>query len=325
MTHRTPSIIGLILSLCIPLTGFAAAPDPYPQKPVSMVVPFPPAGPTDSLARALSSAMQAHLSQPIVVENRAGSAGNIGTAHVARSKADGYTLLFASSGPLLINTSLFKKPGFDPLTDFTPIAYIGEIPNVMVVSTTSPAGTIQEFISLAKRENISYGSSGTGSTNHLAAEKFNKDNNVHMLHVPYKGTAQAVTDLIGGHISMMYLDVLTAAPFIKAGKLKALAVASAERSRVLPNVPTFREQGIATMEKGVAFGLLGPAHLPDEVRKTLAQAAALARHSQAMQESMSSLGVEAGSIESPQDFDNYIKREVKTWREVVHLSQATID
>lgn len=325
MKFKKSIAAGLVCILFSPLPALAVNSNDYPVKPISIVVPFPPAGPTDALARTLAAEMQKALSQPVIIDNKPGAAGNIGASYVAQAKADGYTLLFASSGPLLINTSLFNNPGFDPLKDFSPIAYIGEIPNVMVVSPNNPSKTVGEFVAFAKKERVSYGSSGNGSTNHLAAAKFSKETGTDMLHVPYRGTSPAVTDLMGGHVSMMYLDVLTALPFIKSGKLHALAVASPNRSRVLPEVETFRDQGVATLERGVAFGLLAPANIPDNVRTVLAKAVTSAIHSEKMQASMAAQGVEAGSINTPEDFGAYIEKEVAAWRDVVELAGAKID
>lgn len=310
------------LALVAGLAGTAPArADTFPNRPVTMVVPFTPGGPTDALARTFANALHEQLGQSIVVENKPGAAGNLGAAAVARAKADGYTLLFASSGPLLINASLFKNPGFNARTDFTPLAYIGEIPNVLVVNANTGANDLQAFVdSLKSRSDVSYGSSGNGSTNHLIVEKMKKDLDAKWVHIPYKGTAPALNDLIGGQTTFMYLDVLTAAGHIKSGRLKALGIASPERSSVLPDVKTFNEQGVPSLNRGVAFGVLAPAGLPDREKQILATAARKAIASGKMQEFLSSQGVQAGSIATPEEFARYIDEQITTWGEVVKLA-----
>lgn len=295
--------------------------DAFPSRPVTMVVPFTPGGPTDALARTFANALHEQLGQSIVVENKPGAAGNLGAAAVARAKADGYTLLFASSGPLLINASLFKNPGFNARSDFTPLAYIGEIPNVLVVNAKTEANDLKSFVdSLKNRSDVSYGSSGNGSTNHLIVEKMKKDLDANWVHIPYKGTAPALNDLIGGQTTFMYLDVLTAASHVKSGRLKALGIASPERSSVLPEVPTFNEQGVPSLNRGVAFGVLAPAGLPEQEKQTLATAARKAIESAKMQEFLSDQGVQPGSITTPDAFGRYIDEQIGTWGEVVKLA-----
>lgn len=298
----------------------------FPNRPITMVVPFTPAGPTDALARTLAASMQEALKESIVVDNRPGAAGNIGSSYVARAKADGYTLLFASSGPLLINTSLFKNPGFDPIHDFTPLFYVGEIPNVLVVNAKLPVNDLKELKNyIQQHSNLSYASSGVGSTNHLLAAKFNNDLQANLAHIPYKGTAPALNDLLGGQVTTMFLDVLTAAPHIESGRLKALGVASEKRSYVLPNVPTFDEQQIPSINRGVAFGLLAPAQLGNEQREVLKDAALMAFQSPAMQEALSRQGVEINSQITSDIFPEFIKDQIKVWSDVITLTGATLD
>lgn len=308
------------------LTAAAQTGARYPVRPVTVVVPFTAAGPTDALARVLAQSMRQGLGQSILVDNKPGAGGNIGTVHVVKAAADGYTLLFGSSGPLVINTSLYKRAGFDPLKDFTPIAYVGEIPNVLVVNSASPLRTLPELVAYAKaHEGLSFGSSGNGSTNHLAGEMFNRNVGAKLMHVPYKGTAPALNDLLGNQITMMYLDVLTAVPHIKSGKLRPLGVAAASRSKVLPEVPTFREQGVLSMDQGVAFGLVGPAGLPKEVTDKLSTVAQAALRTPEMQEAFARQGVETSSIDTPQKYADYFRKQVESWREVVRLTGANAD
>lgn len=313
------------------LTVFSAAPasaaeGSFPDRPIVMVVPFTPGGPTDTLARTVAKGMQESLGKPVVIENRPGAGGNIGTTEVVKRPADGYTILFGSSGPLLINTTLYKNPGFNPLTDFTPIALVGEMPNVVVVNSALDVKTLDDFIAYAKKtENVTYGSSGSGSTNHISGFLLNKLVDDRMLHVPYKGTAPAVNDLLGGHITVMYLDVLTASPYVQSGRLRALGIAAPSRSKVLPDVPTFKEQNVASMDLGLAFGIVGPAGLPAPVTKKLNAAVEAALRSPEVVALMARQGVEVPKNGSPEAFGEYLREEVGRWREVVLMTGASVD
>lgn len=326
----TPRIVLIAMALAIPTIPSAAWAQPsagYPNRPLTMVVPFTPAGPTDSLARVIAAAMKKPLNQAVVVENRPGAGGNLGAQYVVKSRPDGYTILFGSSGPLLINTSLYKNASFDPTRDFTPIQYVGEIPNVLVVNPALPVRSLKGLVTYSQRhEGLTYASSGNGQTNHLAGETFGKKIGVRLTHVPYKGTAPALNDLLGNQVTMMYLDVLTAAPHIKAGKLRALGVASMNRSRILPDVPTFREQGVPTLEQGVAFGIVGPSGLPKDVLSTLTAATKEAMQSREVQDTFARLGVETMSgAKKEADFAGYLRSEVAAWRQIVIATGASLD
>lgn len=315
------------LSFILPMGSVFAQGNNYPDKPITMVVPFTAAGPTDSLARTLAQSIRKEINQSVVIENKPGAGGNIGATHVAKSPADGYTLLFGSSGPLFINTSLYKNPGFNPVNDFTPIAYIGEIPNVLVVNTNSNMKNLADLMQQARTtKGLSYGSSGNGSTNHLAGELFNKQLGGNIVHAPYRGTAPALNDLLGGQINMMFLDVLTAAPHIRSGKLKPLGVASSKRSHVLPEVPTFREQGMNTLEQGVAFGLVGPAGIPADTLEKISAAAQKALNSKEMQDALQRQGVETNSaVDNPEKFKKFSQEQIEAWRNVVNVTSASVE
>lgn len=324
-TVRRNVLVAMLLAM--PLAASAQSDVRYPSRPLTMVVPFTAAGPTDSLARVIAAAMKKPLNQSVVVDNRPGAGGNLGAQHVVRSKADGYTILFGSSGPLLINTSLYKNAGFDPTKDFTPIQYVGEIPNVLVVNPALPVRSLKELVTYSRQhEGLTYASSGNGQTNHLAGEMFSKKIGVRLTHVPYKGTAPALNDLLGNQVTMMYVDVLTAAPHIKAGKLRALGVASLNRSRILPDVPTFREQGVPTLEQGVAFGIVGPSGLPKDVLSKLTAATREAIQSREVLDTFARLGVETMSdAKKEPDFANYLRSEVAAWRQIVFATGASLD
>ncbi|MFQ1062511.1 Bug family tripartite tricarboxylate transporter substrate binding protein [Bordetella trematum] len=316
-------LVGLAITA---LAGIPAARAAYPEHPVQMVVPFTAAGPTDFLARVLARSLQQQLGQSVIVVNKPGAGGNLGAQYVAKAPADGYTLLFGNSGALFINVNLYQNAGFDPKTDFTPLAYLGEIPNVLVVNADSPAGNLREFVDYArKHDQLSYASSGSGSTNHLTGEMFNKLNGTRLVHVPYRGTAPALNDLLGGQVSAMYLDVLTAAPHVRSGKLRALGVAARERSQVLPEVPTFREQEVPTLERGVAFGLVAPAGLAVPALASLDRAAQAALRDPLVQQALAGNGVQQpeGLLEQ-QAFTRFLGEQVDAWKNIIERTGASV-
>jgi len=211
----------------------------YPERPIRLMVPWPPGGSSDTTARLIAHHLQERLGQPIVVDNKPGASGNIGSAEVARAAPDGYTILL-SSAPFSVNPSLYKSLPFDTLRDFTPITQIASTPSAIVVHPSFPAQTIQDFIALAKdkAKPVSYASPGNGSAQHLAMELLRKKADLNLTHVPYKGGAQALNDLLGGHVPLMLSGMPEVAPHLQAGKLRALAMTTAERSKLLPDVPT---------------------------------------------------------------------------------------
>ncbi|WP_232324122.1 Bug family tripartite tricarboxylate transporter substrate binding protein, partial [Variovorax sp. WDL1] len=242
----------------------------FPDKPVTLVVPFPPGGPTDAMARTLAAEMKERLGQPMVVENRAGAGGNIGAEFVSRAPADGQTILFGTSGPLAINASLYRKIGYHPVKSFAPVIQVGHLPNILVVHPSVPARDVKELIAYAKANpgTLSYASSGNGASSHLAGVLFNSMAGIDLQHIPYKGTGPALNDLLGGQVGMSFTDVLTALPYVKAGKLRALGMASAARSQALGEVPTIAEQGLKGYDVSVFFGIVAPAGTPaDRVKK----------------------------------------------------------
>jgi len=272
--------------------AFAAHAADFPAKPVTMVVPFAPGGPTDAMARTLAAAVK--LGQPVIVENRAGAGGNIGAESVARADRDGHTLLFGTSGPLAINVSLYRKIGYDPVKSFAPVIQIGHLPNVLVVHPSVPARTVKELVAHARANpgKLSYASSGNGASSHLAGVLVNNVAGTDFVHVPYKGTGPALTDLLGGQVAMTFTDVLTALPYIKAGKLRALGVTTKERSQALPDVPTIAEQGIAGFDVSVFFGLVVPAGTPKDVIDKLNHAFADALKQPEVRKTLLSQGLE---------------------------------
>lgn len=239
----------------------------YPAKSVRIIVPFAPGGSVDSVTRLVGQKFTKEFGQPFIVENRAGASGNIGTDSAAKAAPDGYTLLMSSSPPLAANIHLFKKLPFDPFKDFAPIMLIANQPNVLVLNPSVPAGSVKELIELAKSKpgKLTFGSSGVGASQHMAAELFMMMTGVNMKHVPYKGGGPAMVDLIGGHIDLMLETAPSAIPFVHSGKVKALAVTTLQRSGRLPNVPTLDEVGLKGYEFRGWIGLVAPAGIPKEI------------------------------------------------------------
>ena len=305
--------------------ALAAGAADFPSKPVTMVVPFAPGGPTDAMARTLAAAVK--LGQPVVVENRPGAGGNIGAEAVARADRDGHTLLFGTSGPLAINVSLYRKLGYDPVKSFAPVLQIGHLPNVLVVHPGIPAKTVKELVAYGRANpgKLSYASSGNGASSHLAGVLFNNLAGTDFVHIPYKGTGPALTDLLGGQVAMTFTDVLTALPYIKAGKLRALGVTTKERSQALPDVPTVAEQGIAGFDVSVFFGLVVPAGTPKEAIDRLNQAFADALKQPEVRQTLRGQGLEFAPSTTPAQLAGFIQSEVTKWRSVVQKSGAEID
>lgn len=239
----------------------------YPAKSVRIIVPYAPGGSVDSVTRLVGQKFTKEFGQPFIVENRAGASGNIGTDSAAKAAPDGYTLLMSSSPPLAANIHLFKKLPFDPFKDFAPIMLIANQPNVLVLNPSVPAGSVKELIELAKSKpgKLTFGSSGVGASQHMAAELFMMMTGVNMKHVPYKGGGPAMVDLIGGHIDLMLETAPSAIPFVHSGKVKALAVTTLQRSGRLPNVPTLDEVGLKGYEFRGWIGLVAPAGVPKEI------------------------------------------------------------
>ena len=315
------------LSAAILPATHAIAADKFPDHPIMFVVPFPPGGPTDAMARVLGAELTKVLGQTVVVENRAGAGGNIGADYVAHAKPDGYTILFGTSGPLAINQSLFKKLNYDPRTSFSPIMYVGYLPNVLIVRNDLGVKSVQELIALdkAKPNKLSFASSGNGASSHLAGVMFNDIAKTHLLHVPYKGTGPALNDLLAGQVDMTFTDILTAMPFIKTGKVTALGMATAKRSSAMPDVPTIAEQGLKGYDVSVFFGVVGPKGMPEDRVQTLNQAFAKVLDSDKVKKLFAEQGLEASSDRSPAYLGKFIQSETERWGTVVKSSGVQLD
>lgn len=309
------------------LPTLSAAAESFPSKPLTLVIPYPPGGPTDAMARTLASEISNFLSQPMIVENRAGANGNIGAEHVARAAPDGYTLMFGTSGPLAINASLYRNLNYDPIKSYAPVVNVGYLPNILVVHPSVPAKTVPELVAYSKKNpgKLTFASSGSGASSHLAGVMFNGLAGTDFMHVPYKGTGPALSDLLGGHVTMSFTDVLTAKPYVESGKLRALGVTTAKRSQALPDVPTVAEQGYAGYDVSVFFGIVAPAGTPADRIATLHKAFAQALQSEKVKALFASQGLEAAPDSSPQALGKFIAQEKAKWATVVEKSGAQVN
>jgi tripartite-type tricarboxylate transporter receptor subunit TctC len=322
-------VSGLLRSIsCICLlvfTGFGFAADAYPSRPIHIVVPFVAGGTSDILARVLGKAIGDELGQAVVVDNRPGAGGNVGSGLVAKAPADGYTLVLASVGTHAINSSLYRSMPYDPVKDFTAIAEFATVPTVLVVNPKVKANSVRELIELARAHpgELNYASAGIGTTQHLAGEMFNEAAGIRTVHVPYKGGAQAIADLVGGQVAFMFPNIPVAYSQIKAGRLKALAIASPKRSPALPEVPTLAEAaGLKDFDVSTWFGLLGPAGLPEFIVEKLNHAVNKAVASESVKAQLQAQGA-VPLQSSPKAFADFIGTEVQKWAGVV--SRAGIE
>jgi len=297
-----------ILAILVPASVLAQS---YPAKPVRIVVPLVPGGNLDIVARAVAQRLGEGLGQQVIVENRPGASSLVGTQFVAKSAPDGYTLL-AMANTFASVPAVIAKPGYDPIKDFTGVSMTCKVPQVLVVTPTLPAKSVKELIALAKARpgELSYGSSGNGSTGHFAAELFNQRAGLKLLHVPYKGNAQALVDIMAGQIMLMFDQVSTSAPQVKAGKLRALGVTSRTPSSLFPGVPTIDEAGVKGYEAITFNGLLAPAGTPREVLARLQGEVAKAVTVPALRNSFLERGVELSASTSPEEFTTYIRSQV---------------
>jgi len=298
----------------------------YPAKPIRLVVPFPAGGTTDILARAVGQKLTEAWGQPVVVDNRPGAGGNIGAELVAKAAPDGYTLLMGTVGTHAINASLYAKMPYDHIKDFAPVILVAGVPNVLVVNPAVPVNSVQELIAYAKANpgRLNFASSGSGTSIHLSGELFKVMAGVQMTHIPYKGSAPALQDLIGGQVQLMFDNLPSALPQIKGGKLRALAVTSAARAAALPDVPTVAEAGLPGFEASSWFGVLAPAGTPVAIIARLNAEIAKWLASPEAREKLASQGANAAGG-SPEDFAKHIAAETAKWQKVVKESGAKVD
>lgn len=303
----------------------ASAQAAYPDKPVRILVGFSPGGTTDVVARVVAKELTDELGQPFVVENRPGASSNIATEAVARAAPDGYTLLMVAVTSA-VNQTLFKKLNFDLVADFAPMALAARVPNVLVVNPNVPAKDVKELVAYAKAnpDKVSFASSGSGTSIHMAGELFKLETGLKTLHVPYKGSSPALTDLMGGQVQFMFDNMPSAWPHVQSGKLRALAVTTADRSASAPDLPTMIEAGFPNFDVSSWFGLLAPKGTPPEVVERINAAVNKALAKPEVKERFAGLGAVPGAGSSA-DFQNFIKTEVDRWAKVVKASGATVD
>ena len=322
----------LLRLLSLGLLGAALAPpapaqtmDAWPSRPLRFILPFPPGGGTDILGRIIAERLSASLGQPVVTENRGGAGGNVGAEAAARSAPDGYTIVLVAPS-LAISKSLYSKLNYDAVKDFAPVSLVATVPNVMVTHPSVPAATLAEFIRLAKTKpgEMNFGSGGSGTSNHLAGELFNIVAGVKLVHVPYKGVNLAMNDVLSGQIHLVVIGVPAAAPHIKAGKLRALALVAQQRAAALPEVPTVAEAGLPNFEVTTWYGILAPAGTPKAIVMRLNAELVKGMHAPDLKERLAAMATEPATS-TPDEFADYIKREIAKWGEVVREAGLKAD
>ena len=298
----------------------------YPQKPIRMIVPFTPGGSTDILARAIGQELTKAWGQSVVIENIAGAGGSIGADRAAKSPADGYTLLMGHIGTLAVNPSLYPKLPYNPVKDFAPVAWVARVPNILVVNPNVPAKNVQELVALAKSKpgQLSYGSGGNGSAANLATEYFKMQTETAILHIPYRGTVPAVTDLMGGQIQILFTGAPAVMGQVKSGQLRALAVSSPKRLDALPELPTVAEAGYKNFEADQWYGVVAPAGTPRDIVLKLNQQINASLNSAELKKRLSTEGAVA-TPETPEAFGKLIAQEIERWRPVITSGRVKAD
>lgn len=324
--------MSIAVAAVVTLSSAAALAQTYPAKPIKLVVPFPPGGTTDILARAVGGELTKAWGQQVIIDNRPGAGGNIGSEIVARSAPDGYTLLMGTVGTHAINQSLYSKLPYDPIKDFAPVTLVASVPNVLVVNTAlaekNKITDVKSFVAFVKQHpgKLNMASSGNGTSIHLAGELFKTQTQTFMVHIPYRGSAPAITDLLGGQADLMFDNLPSAMPYIKAGRLRALGVTSSKPSPALPDVPPIAQAGgdLTGFEASSWFGILAPAGTPPDIVNKLQQEITKALASPAVKDKLVSQGADpAGN--TPEQFAAHIQAETKKWSKVVKASGAKVD
>lgn len=317
-------IIGILLA-ALAMTAPAHAQPAYPTKPITLVAAFAPGGGTDTAARIIAKELAIELGQPVLVDNRAGAGGAIGATSVARAAPDGYTLLLGTGSELVVLPAVRAKPPYDTLKEFEPVAEIGTVTLMLVAHPSVQANTVQELIALARANpgQLTYASFGMGSTNHLIGEFFTSKTGTNLLHVPYKGSAAAATDLLSGQVKLAFETMTVAMPLVKGGKLKALAILSPARSALAPDLPTMAESGVALTTEGW-MGVLAPKNTPPAVVGRLNKAINKVLAMPAIKDAFDTRGVKVVAV-TPEQFGDFIGNEIKKWTAVVKASGVQVD
>jgi tripartite-type tricarboxylate transporter receptor subunit TctC len=317
---------GLVaFGLAVTLTAGTAPADDYPSRPIRLIVPYAAGGGADSVARIVAKRVGETIGQAIVIENRGGGGSIIGTELVNTSEPDGYTLLLGQSGPISINPAIYKTLPYDPIRDFAPVSMTTAYPYIMVVNPALGVKTLQEFVALARSEpgKLNYGTTGVGAANHLVTELFDSKAGITMTHIPYRGTALAVADLIAGHVQVVFADPISALPYMDAGTLLALAVTSKDRSPVAPAVPTISESGYPGFDAIGWHGILAPANTPAAIVKKLNTEIV-----EALKDPDTRALLEKQAMQtvgnSPQAFADFIKQDIAIWKDVADQAQVEV-
>jgi tripartite-type tricarboxylate transporter receptor subunit TctC len=313
-------VAALSLLFCINVWGQEA----WPSRPIRFILPFPPGGSTDILGRLIAERLAAGLGQPVVTENRGGAGGNVGAEAAARSAPDGYTIVLVAPS-LAISPTLYSKLNYDPVKDLAPVSLVATVPNVMITQPSLP-GELRDFIALARSKPgaLNFGSGGAGTSNHLAGELFNLVAGTKLVHIPYKGVNLAMQDVLSGRVQLVFIGIPAAAPHIKAGRLRALAVVAPQRSSALPEVPTVAEAGLADFEVTTWYGVLVPAGTPRPVVARLNAELVKAMHAPEMQEKLAAMGTDP-LTSTPEEFAAYIKSEIAKWGDVIRKAGVKAD
>ena len=314
-----------LLTLALMAVAGNALAQSYPAKPIRMIVPYAPGGGVDIIARATAQELSKRVGQQVIVDNRTGAGGNVGSDLVAKSAPDGYTLLMASPANT-INSSLYAKMPYDPLRDLVAVALIAQVPAVLLANRSLPVANVRQLVTLAKSKPgaLTFGSGGSGTTEHLAGEMFRSIAGIDMLHVPYKGGAQVITDVIGGQIALMFVNQVGALPHIQGGKVRGLAVAGSARSPSLPEVPTFVESGYKDFVVSVWWGVMGPSAIPKEIVNQLNREIVASLSSAEMKDRLQTMSAQPIGG-SPEQFAAFFAAETKRWAPIVKASGARAD
>jgi tripartite-type tricarboxylate transporter receptor subunit TctC len=322
MIHRSA-----VAGLCVLLAAATAAAQDFPSRPITIVVPYQAGGTTDVIARAVSVKLTQTLGQPVVVENRPGAGGNIGVDLIAKGPADGYNLVMSAIATLAINPSLYPGLPYDPLKDLRHVTLLVQVPNVLVVANELPAGNVRELVALAKAKpgKLDFGSGSSGSTGHLAGEMFKMMTGTYLVHIPYKGSAPALADMMAGRIHLMFDNLASALPSIKSDKVRALATTTLKRSSFLPELPTLDESGLKGFDMTTWWGVSVAAKTPQAVVDRLSAEILKAMDAPDFRERLRNMGSEAPAIRTPEQFTAFVAAELKTYTELVKRSGAKAD
>jgi tripartite-type tricarboxylate transporter receptor subunit TctC len=324
---RFPALLAAVAAALTLATPFTQAQAPsFPRQPLMLVVPFPAGGPTDAMARVLAQKLGERLGQQVIVDNKGGAGGSIAAEYVAKAPADGYTLFFGTTGTMAINPSLYTKLRYDPIKDFAPVSLMATTMNVLVINPQVPAHNLNDVIKLAKAKpgELTYGSAGNGSSNHLSGELFRSTAGIQINHIPYKGSAPAMVDLLGGRITMMFDTIAQQTQNIAAGKVRAIAVTGPKRSPLLPGVPTAQEAGLKDFDVTIWYGVLAPAGTPAPVIERLNREIVAVMSTDEMKKRMQADGAEAKPTGAA-EFAGLIRHDLAKWTPVVKGSGATLD